>query len=247
LTASYHQTILGLAESTCHSIAWDVSQEILDRRWEVPSQETTNISVHICQSCGSPVCPGWKGTNLRVERPSPATRTVRRREQRKRRRAILAEQFKAKDHKRRPQNTASSSWSSLDTSTAGILRDDPDVGRLDRNHLVLTCGRCRCKTYLKGLRREVHPASTSAETTDRLVTAVEKKRKIQNHSLGDDFISLPKKEPIRLTSAVGNKPNSSLSLLEQKLGRKKKKKTNGGVSKPKSGNLMSFLSSLNDH
>lgn len=245
MTASYHQTILGLAESSCNSIAWDVSQEVLDRRWEEPSQEITNESVHLCQGCGSPVCPGWKGTNLRVERPSPITRTVRRREQRKRRRAILAEQFKAKNRKRRPQNTASSS--PFDASTAKILRDDPDVGRLDRNRLVLTCGRCRCKTYLKGLRREVHSASTSPVTTDKLATAVEKKRKIQNDGLGDDFISLPKKDPILPASAAGSKPNSSLSLLEQKLGRKKKKKTNGGVSKPKSGNLMSFLSSLNDH
>jgi len=203
LTNKYHQITLGLAETSNNEIAWEVSQQVLDRLWiaglggeasvatsssavvksivldataTAPSAAAIDFedTVYACQACGYLLHPGWRGTYLRVKRPKPflsisTKKTVRRREQRRRKRIARAEEMKANNKNRSRSRPSSSSYSlpkpssSSSSIKAGsedandehtnarttnqhkrllVLRDDLFIGRLDRNHLVLSCGRC---------------------------------------------------------------------------------------------------------
>jgi len=238
-----------------------------------PASSASATPAHACQRCGYRLYPGWKGTSLRVKRPKPpsslsAKRTIRRREQRKRRRTARAEEMKAKDHTTNSRRHASSArpntttpdGNSADTDSDAtakqplvLLRDDPNIGRLDRYRLVLNCGRCRDKTHLKGLRRDPQQKYPGNKSNPAVVTARTTKATIGRvDDLSDNFIRLPKlsKKPPPPRTAAGavNAAKKSpfptkMSLLEQKMaGKKKKKKTD-----KTSGNFLNFLSSLNDN
>lgn len=297
LTAVYHRTILGITEDFRHEVAWCVSQKILDRLWDEDgatsagecekasqnarpafinaSAENSPVRILLCcQGCGFRLHPGWGGTTLRIQRPkipcsSSAKKTLRRREQRRRRNATRAEESRSKDHNRRrflavaPSSTVEST--SLEIGV--ILRDDSSISRLDRNHLVLTCGNCQHKTYLKGLRRELENAHAGFAKSALQSSVATQSQKgpgkataaacVRPHDLGQSFELVPKLErkpsaciaSASKTSRISAKATSStLSLLEQKGGRKKKRKKSGSnPTNQKSGNLLSFLSSLNDH
>lgn len=300
LTDAYHQTVLGLTESSNTEVAWDVSQHVLDRLWtssnpvedsvSPPSIKLATVSstfdstIHACQGCGYGLYPGWRGTSMRVKRPKQpsslsAKKTVRRREQRKRRRAARTEEMKAKDNHGRRRSSVSSLRPDMSVASTRndnnaavnqhlvVLQDDPIIGRLERNRLVLTCGRCQDKTYIKGLRREQQQrtAIRSTPITSRGASGYIKKRAPpfvpvgDANNLAEDFVSLPryrkkppKPPPPRVAAAL--KPSkSSLSLLEQKreqqfgARKQKKKRVTELSSNKKTGNLLNFLSSLNDH
>lgn len=303
LTDAYHQTILGLTESSNTKVAWDVSQHVLDRLWmssatSGSAEENERLSsanpataaafhkctVHACQACGYRLHPGWRGTSLRVKRPnkpsSPsAKRTIRRREQRKQRKAARDKEMKAKDQNGRRRSSLSSSAVAKTTGDVietnqrmVVLRDDPSIGRLERSRLVLSCGRCQDNTYLKGLRREPKQHTGGGPTAASIArdSAYNKKKRAAMTSettgevdnLAENFEPLPryqKKPPPRVQAAASTASNTakleasllpSLSLLQQRMeiGRKKKKKKVTSISSSnKSGNLLSFLSSLNDH
>lgn len=269
----YRQSILELAHKYSGSkIAWDVSQQVLDRLWNdenaiasndpkgrgTSSASTTPIT-YVCQGCGVRLHPGWAGTTLRVQRPGPfktpaAKKTARRRQLRKRRARALAEE-RNRTSRRQSRAPAATDSPASTAPRLVILRDDPEVGPLDRNRLVLTCGMCRHKTYLKGLRRSLlKPApppqrashkgkAASVSTVPRTIGGVA--------NLSENFERLPdlsnksdnhkKHKP---AAGIKKAPPTSMTLLEQKMGRKKKKKK----PPPKGGgSLMNFLSSLNDH
>jgi hypothetical protein len=268
LTHEYHQTVLRLAhEFSNTNVAWDVSQHILNKLWDdsssPPSSESSTIA-HVCKSCGYRLHPGWKGTSLRVKRPDcpflvTVKKNIRRREQRKRRKAARAEEMKARDHRRNNSGSrnhdATGTSTSTDSATANqrwlFLRDDPVIGILDRNVLVLTCGRCCDKTNLKGLPREQpqqpQPSgrrSHVANSTARIpkTTAPNSKTGGGVSNLSESFEHLPRlsKKPIKTPNTV----NEALLLLQHK---KRKKKTTQISANKKSGNLLNFLSSLNDN
>lgn len=292
LTDAYHQTVLGLTESSNTEVAWDVSQHVLDRLWASSTPAEDNVSsssikpatvastfdstIHACQGCGYGLYPGWRGTSMRVKRPKQpsslsAKKTVRRREQRKRRRAARAEEMKAKDNNGRRRSSGVATTRNDDSATTNqqlvVLQDDPSIGRLERNRLILTCGKCQDKTYIKGLRREQKQRTSirSSAITSRGASATIKKRdppfvpsgNANNHE--ENFVSLPRYRknpppPPPPPVAAASKPlKSSLSLLEQKreqqfgARKKKKKRVTELSSNKKSGNLLNFLSSLNDH
>jgi len=344
LTNKYHQITLGLAETSNNEIAWEVSQQVLDRLWiaglcgeasvatsssavvksivldataTAPSAAAIDFedTVYACQACGYLLHPGWRGTYLRVKRPKPflsvsTKKTVRRREQRRRKRMARAEEMKANNKNRSRSRRSSSSYSLPKPSSSSIkagsedandehskvrttnqhkrllvLRDDLFIGRLDRNHLVLSCGRCGKKTYFKGLRRDQSqngPTNEATGNTTRrkngnLVSSNSNERAVDgttagNGNLEENFEPLPpvenqasrknKNSSIRPLSQVSEAegrstieapPPPPLSLLEQrreeKFGRRKKRKKKETISSPnkKSGNLLDFLSSLNDH
>jgi len=153
-----------------------------------------------------------------------------------------------------------------------LLQDDERS--LVRNHLVLTCGRCQDKIYLNGFRREQQMKTNLNATIIPISSTTSTITKMGN--LADNFEPLPpssatavrpvsygKKKPsppqvvsmvAAATSITKNRSSSSsLSLLEQKreeqFGRKKKRKSkvNSISSGKKTGNLLNFLSSFNDH
>ena len=307
LTDSYHQTILSLAESsnTDTEIPWQVTQHVLDRVWCTTSSPNNDAStsttvtdvddtvVYACQGCGYLLHPGWKGTNLRVKRSHNGSASMRRRKQRKRRRVARAEEMKAQDirNNRRRSFVANTNknTSSGDSATTAelqhrlvLLQDDESCTTdrpVVRNHLVLTCGRCRDKTHLKGLLQQ------QLKTTSPIVAAPTYKKKMNggsgsdgNGNLADNFVSLPparssyqannrkKKTPPQVvmsaaiaatiatssTTKSSSSSSPSISLLEQKReeqfgARKRKKKAKSISSDKKTGNLLDFLSSLNDH
>lgn len=146
-----------------------------------------------------------------------------------------------------------------------------DVRFLARNYLVLTCGRCQDKIHLSGFRQEQQKKTIlkatfipSSSTTTATIT--------KTGNLADNFEALPpssttsvrsvshrKKKPFpppaAATSTTNNRSSSSpsLSLLEKRreeqFGRKKKRKSkfDSISSDKKTGNLLNFLSSFNDH
>mmetsp|Transcript_2192 Transcript_2192/g.5837 ORF Transcript_2192/g.5837 Transcript_2192/m.5837 type:complete len:307 (+) Transcript_2192:153-1073(+) len=283
LMHEHRRTVLRLArEHRGSEIAWDVSQSVLDRLWEqqsaaaapndpagrgavasgtaaAPPSKQGAVTAYACQGCGVRLHPGWEGSTLRVQRPGKwstpsARRTVRRRALRKRRAAALAAERdrRVRNHRRTPPSGGAKPW-------LVVLRDDP-VGPLDRNRLVLTCGLCRHKTYLKGLRRDLPvpspPRQTAASKAPTTPVAVPPRTTGGVANLSENFERLPElpgktskkskpraNHPPTATAGGATKaPSTSMSLLEQKMGRKKKKKP-----PPSGGNLMSFLSSLNDH
>jgi len=318
LTDSYHQTILSLAETsnTDSEIPWQVSQHVLDRVWSTTSSSNNDSSssatvtdvddtvVYACQGCGYLIHPGWKGTNLRVKRSNNGSSSIRRRKQRKRIRVERAQEMKAKDNRNNRRrssvantNNNTNSVDSGSTNTASLqhrlvlLRDDESCSTdrlVARNHLVLTCGRCRDKIHLKGLLQQ------QLKTTSPNVAAPTYKKKMTSSitslnggnssdgigSLANNFVSLPpacsshqvnnrKKKALpspqvamatsiaatiatSSTSKASLSSSPSVSLLEQKReeqfgARKRKKKAKSISSDKKTGNLLDFLSSLNDH
>jgi len=140
---------------------------------------------------------------------------------------------------------------------------------LARNYLVLTCGRCQDKIHLSGFRQEQQKKTIlkatfipSSSTTTATIT--------KTGNLADNFEALPpssatsvrsvsyrKKKPFPppAASTTNNRSSSSpsLSLLEKRreeqFGRKKKRKSkfDSISSDKKTGNLLNFLSSFNDH
>ncbi len=265
LTQEYHQNVLRLAhEFSGSEIAWNVSQHVLDRLWEnevsspassAPSNNSSSTAViaHGCQVCGFQIHPGWKGTTLRVKRPNKvssvsAKKTLRRRELRKRKKAARAEAMKAKRSGRRSNDEDKVTAAG---GTLCLLRDDSGIGPLDRNRLVLTCGRCGDKTLCKGLKREtqVQPKIMHSNPPRKPQASISSKS-----AALDEFQRLPtisKKpppQPSRGKIATQKLSSSKMTPLEQKLAlsKKKKKKPKPSQSK-KGGNLMNFLSSLNDH
>mmetsp|Transcript_24706 Transcript_24706/g.54409 ORF Transcript_24706/g.54409 Transcript_24706/m.54409 type:complete len:293 (-) Transcript_24706:555-1433(-) len=272
-TDAYHQRILRLAEEFSDAkVAWDVSQQVLDRIWNAdgfakhntPSVADSTPIFYACQACGYRLHPGWMGTTIRVERPKqPASasvkRTIRRREQRKRRSVAFAEEAKVTDPKGRRRfspSTVTSNSGEARGEVSGpklvLLRDDPVAGRLQRNRLVLTCGRCRHKIFLKGLRREPKLPISNAAAGRKSLASASPADKSGVENLAEDFVALPryrKQPPPRVAEAISKrtKPPPALSLLEQRMGRKKKKKTNQTPKNKKPGNLLNFLSSLNNN
>jgi len=291
LTDAYHQTILGFGEEYCNQVAWDVSQYTLRRLWDnncttAPNQVGENnantmraatytstesaaeSTLLCCQGCGFRLHPGWKGTNIRIKRPTPppsasAKRTLRRREQRKQRKVARSEERKAAEYSNKRRTAFASTGGPVLPchDKRIILCDDPSIGRLDRNRLVITCGRCGEKVYRKGLRRK--PQGPRAEDTKSaslsLATSQAKKGELRDRavgSFGQDFEPVPKYKrksvPKVAAAATSNSASSNtkrsaapISLLQQKMGRKKKKRP--AVPDRKPGNIHSFLSSLNDN
>jgi len=268
-THEFHQTILRLAhEFSAEELAWDVSQEILDKVWEQASNkednpieaassnggDSTTIS-RSCQACGFQIHPGWRGTTLRVKRRRPIEslarkRTLKRRALRQKKKALLEQQQSAKDRPRHNRRKNSASNTS-NASRLYLLSDDSTVGPLDRNLLVLTCGRCGDKTCLKGLKREP-PLQRKKQPSVLGASKPMASGGVDN--LSGNFEQLPKlaatKTPPVAQSLRGAPAKSRTSLptktlLEQKLTKKSKKKKKPTAKK--SGNLMDFLSSLNDH
>lgn len=241
-----------------------------------PKGTTASLN-YACQACGFELHPGWQGSSLRVKRPpefssAASKRTVRRREQIKHKKAVMEEKRnrRSKDYKKQQQRSrqqqATSSTSMYGaTKRTVLLRDDPEgTGPLDRNRLVLKCGRCQDKTFLKGLKREDLSTQQSQTATPKKGTKTSHPKSMRTNAvtkglgcsggvnnLSENFEKLPKlsnsnknnkKEP---PAAAGIKKKAPpVSLLEQKLGRKKKKTKPGGN---KGGGLLDFLSTLNDH
>jgi hypothetical protein len=288
LTHEYYQTVLRLAhEFPDMNVAWDVSQNVLDKLWEDDGNKDSSAedraestAIHpACQGCGHGLHPGWNGTSLRVKRPSRPSlvgvkKTLKRRELRQRKRAARAEEMKARDNRGRRHNGAantntnamntSSSSSNTRTDTAAatskmvFLRDDPGIGRLDRNVLVLTCGRCCQKTNLKGLRREPpqrqnHQPPQAHRTGRRPTVATARTPQTGGGvaNLSENFERLPRLSS--KTPTITKPPNTvdeALSLLQRNKKRTKKTKaisSNNSKGNNTSGNLLNFLSSLNDH
>ncbi|KAL3895249.1 MAG: hypothetical protein SGARI_007505 [Bacillariaceae sp.] len=129
-------------------------------------------------------------------------------------------------------------------------------------HLALTCGRCHGKTLLKGPKQQNSIGGEINEGNSEKQHSVGKdQRKQQNNRKRPRYAANVKKTPAESTeenfvalppppaAATNTKP---MSLIEQKLASSsKKKKTRppkqNESGKGKKGNLMNFLSSLNDH
>jgi len=275
----YRQSVLELChEFPSTELAWDVSQHVLDRMWNSPENNTTNefngniigakpsivspennssttTTNYACQSCGYRLHPGWNGTTLRVKRPNPfsspsAKRTFKRREHRKRKKAALAEEKKAKDHRHNKRELSrNDSQDASPRQKLVLLRDDPSINRLEKHLLVVTCFRCKDKTNLKGLRREQQQQQPQRNKRKYQPKPNQGTTTVPSHGvvgdLSENFERLPglaKKPP---PSSNAAKTSSRMSLLEQKMFRKKKKK--GSTNNNQSGNLLNFLSSLNDN
>lgn len=206
-------------------------------------------------------------------------KTARRRQQRKRKRQARAEDRRSADHGcRRRRTSASQPYNNknenivpLDTNKSShtpttdyqrlvLLKNDRPRNNCDRNHFVLTCGRCRDRVHLRGM-----PKSTTT-TISPVTTATKNKKKMGTVATANNSVaaittkaeeSLTNNYEALLPSTTTTTDQSSLgssrrrSLLEQKrdekFGRKKIKKSGGSISSSKkSGNIMDFLSSLND-
>jgi hypothetical protein len=285
----YHQTVLRLAdEFSGTEVAWTVSQHVVGKLWDSSSPEGGErssfsskgdpVPVYLCQFCGYRLHPGWNGTSLRVKRPGgtlshETRRTLRRRELRKRKRKALEKEQQPRGHRHnrtlapsRPEDAAGIADDGQGKQLV-VLRDDPEIGRLDRNRLVLTCGKCKGCTYLKGLRREPQPrmqplpsppkpspspSHGAAETLGTSRARTPPKPGAADN-LSENFERLPKlslKRPPAQANAAAptvtqQSPPATMSLLEQKLVTKRKKKKKNPPKK--SGNLIDFLSSLNNH
>lgn len=160
---------------------------------------------YACQECGYRLHPGWNSTQLRVERPtkkrsssSLSTKirhTIRRREQRQRAKQARAKAMEAKtmvvggigavgagsrpNPSARNNDTPSKleNWQQQaeEKYQLVLLEDDPSASRLDRNRLVVKCGRCHAKYFLRGPRQPQqprgkphHPKNSSSSSSSRL-------------------------------------------------------------------------------
>eukprot|EP00539_Tryblionella_compressa_P004845 CAMPEP_0178768208 /NCGR_PEP_ID=MMETSP0744-20121128/20107_1 /TAXON_ID=913974 /ORGANISM="Nitzschia punctata, Strain CCMP561" /LENGTH=205 /DNA_ID=CAMNT_0020424245 /DNA_START=118 /DNA_END=735 /DNA_ORIENTATION=- len=140
-----------------------------------------------------------------------------------------------------------------------LLDNEPGISRTSRNHLVLTCGRCHGKVYLKGPKKKSRlpnesspqPPSSARKRSDNFQQeSGDKALGASAHTDGNlqaNFEPLPPASSVASRKKAASSASSSLTLLEQRqleLGKKKKSKKNAppqGKSK-----LMNFLSSLND-
>lgn len=297
LTNNYRWKVLNLSETSPTEIAWLTSQHMLDQLWQTshrdkssdistattpPKNNTSKLVHYACQECGFLLHPGWRGTRIRSSgredlNSQSVRKTMRRREQRKRQQAARTKQMKAKVG----SVSQPSSSSSKQTTTAGdksrtllLLESSPKINLLDRNHLVLSCGRCHAKYYLKGPGENV--ATKVTRTTAVAIKNVSSQQPITSEGTrdaawGDDldgnFVVLPKSNnKIKdMSSERSNKPTSvrsslptaiasisalsspQLTLLErrqQEIFGNKKKKPKKNA--PPKNELLNFLSSLND-
>jgi hypothetical protein len=229
-----------------------------------------------CQYCGSILHPGYGGSHIRAKNPkklkmdvaqdgtAASRKTLKRREQRKKQRAARNKQAQPK----KLINSANDSKSAPRTSENRLilLDDATDVNRMIETHLVLTCGRCHGKTVLKGPKK-LSGGNEKKQTTPKQPSGKGNIRKDFSRTLGqsnnsrkrksfedakttatgkldDSFVSLP---PAKINDFS---TKASLSLIEQRLASKKKKKKSKTDTRALAGgksNLMNFLSSLNDH
>ena len=257
-TQDFHQRVLRLTQDYSETrIAWDISQHVLDQVWQDDdnngnSNNSTSAaaSFYCCQACGFPIHPSWNGTTLRVKRPKPpksltAKRTLRRRALRQRRKALLQQEQNAKGRNSKARRNLASTTDNNKGTTSGLhlLKDDPTIEPLDRNHLVITCGRCGDKTLLKGLKREPQMSMKKKPPSPPQLSQT---NAVDN--LSGNFEQLPRlasKRSPPSAQSLRETPKKKASLLDQKLAKKSKKKKKPPAKK--SGNLMDFLSSLNNH
>ena len=267
-TREYHRKVMDLASSPSNtsSLAWNCVQHILDQMWEgeagnkdkdfpkATTKECQPKIVYACQVCGHMIHPGWNGTSLRVERsPSLKSKTLRRRQQRKRKKMARSNVRDAKD-RNRPKRQHKTSQDEIDASSAYkepscvLLQDDPNL-ILDRHHLTLRCGQCRSTVRLKGLKPDkskgtARPTKISFSSKDvghkRRENSAAQLRKDEKGPAASntdsiDFLQLP------LAVKLSAKNSAPLTIPP---GRKKKQKKKAD---PKKGNqLLGFLNSLND-
>jgi hypothetical protein len=298
LTNNYRWKILGLTETSPTEIAWLTSQHVLDQRWQTSTRNsssgisTTTISKnntgewvqYACQECGFLLHPGWRGTMIRSsgreDLKSQSTRqTMRRREQRKRHQAARVKQVMAKDSSTSRASSSSSSSKQItitDDSSRRLqlLESSPKINLLDRNHLVISCGRCHAKYYLKGPGQYLAPNITRACSADIKTISTQKMNISEGKrdaawrgNLDGNFVVLPQssKNDKDMNSglstkhkAVGSLLSSSvasisalstpqLTLLERRQQERfgNKKKKSKHIPAPKN-QLLNFLSTLND-
>lgn len=290
LTDAYHQTVLGLTEESVTEVAWDVSQHTLGQLWDnnctaaadkvvrnnpntmraatyVSNESAAEGNVYCCKGCGFRLHPGWRGSNIRVQRrtarhSASTKRTIRRREQRKQRKAARSAERKATEYNNERRTLVPTSRIvPAANDRLIVLCDDSRVCRLDRNILVITCGRCGDKTYIKGLRRDSNGLEeNNVQSTPRSLASLQAKIKAHQDrdvaSFGQDFEPVPKYKHTLVPKVAGvatskipsfktKRSEPPISLLQQKMERKKKRKPSGPNRKP--GNIHSFLSSLNDN
>jgi hypothetical protein len=274
----YWWKILRLAETSSGEIPWFTSQHVLDRLWQT-SRDGPDTATHsackwvhyACQECGFLLHPGWRGTRIRSSGrddlySAAVLKTMRRREQRKRHQAARAKQMRAKDSGGRPVSTKQAT---ADPSIL-LLESSPKINLLDRNHVVLTCGRCCARYCVKGPGQDVAPKGARPSAIDkkisshRLVTTVGGSDVAYGDTkaeLDGNFVPLPRSNKRIVTGHIKPKESASgapaatiaslssppLTLLErrqqERFGDKKKK--HRMVVAPKS-ELLNFLSSLND-
>lgn len=272
LTNDYRSNVVSLAETSNTQIGWVASQHALEGLWQ-SARNASNTVVdfdakwidYACQECGYLLHPGCGGTRIRTSRPQAVTsktvrNTLRRREQRKRKHVARVKQMKAKDNGR----GASSKQNTADSRLV-LLENAPNVSRLDRNHLVLTCGRCRAKYFLKGPSQAVAPRDMRTSTAARAesaqkVIAAKMKDAVASEATGrldGNFVSLPptsngnKNSSLTAsgtrTNAFGALTSPPLTLLEQRqqerFGNRKRRQIKNAAPNCK---LLNFLSSLND-
>jgi hypothetical protein len=233
LTSGYRERVLQLATTSHTSESWQTTQHLLDQLWmdqnERPLATSGYAVVYGCQECGAVINPGFERTSLRVKRlAKTASRTLRRRHQRKVKKLALLQQKQAKDPNRRKQKEEENSH---ETKTI-LLQNDPDL-IFDGHHLVIRCGRCRANVRVKGLKREPqaqkaaakHPQKATAKGSAPLKAVPQKSSATDSM----DFVQLP--------------PPSKRAPppLGQQGPKRKPKKPHAAKSK-----LLNFLSSLND-
>lgn len=224
LTRQYRESLLRLAATCDERISWQTSQHVLDKLWDDNENDHSDQTIlYGCQSCGCLIHPGYMGTGLRVARGNKdsKSRTVRRREQKKRRKEALVEQKQPSDSNRPKVSPADHLRVKL------LLLEDQHNAILDRHHLLIRCGRCRLAVRCKGLKREQSPAKS-------MQANMKSKRKQDGMPSASKMESNFVKLPAVLTPAP--------TLLEQNHSKKKKKKK----KEPPKSSLMSFLNSLND-
>ena len=256
-TRRFRYDALELCQASRTEVSWCAAQHLLDQCWnaendsEVKSYATA--IVYVCPDCGVDLHPGWEGTSLRVAR-FPAVqseRTRRRRLQRKQRRLLLSRQKQAKDTNKDKLASAKLKESDSLVVERMILREDSDLV-FDRHHLILSCGRCHSKTPLKGLKRESPPTKQSIQRKQlaqgRTMGVKQVDKKPVEDTIDDsmnspsDFLQLP--PPSKPSASTSGKSTAKVPPLFLQNSKKSKKNKRGGENKK--GQLLSFLSSLND-
>ena len=224
LKRKFRESALTLSSACDSSVGWVASQTLLGTFWNNQDVVSGQPTLYVCHACGSIIHPGFRGTTLRVARSkkSEVTQTLRRREQRRKRKAAISKQ-------KRDSNVPRSVDSiRKEGTTLVMLEDDPCL--IDRHHLVITCGRCRSSVRCKGLKRE-ESNSRGLSGTESPSNLAQRKEIASSLKSTSDFVALP---PV---------PAEPANPLQVQTGKRKVKKKK--TSPPKS-NLMNFLNSLND-
>jgi hypothetical protein len=191
-------------------------------------------------------------------------KTIRRRQQRKIQRAAQSK----RQLMRAAAKSSSNSNSNIDRRSSDncieavvveerlVLLGDDDMSDHKRteSHLVLTCGRCHGKVCLNGIKRPSLTGNGSKpaapERPDGLATTTKKRpassaTAAEGSSLELNFEPLPPSDNNKKWKAPNDQRQrlgGGATLIEQRLGPKKKKKKGKGQD----SKLISFLSSLND-